>query len=566
MKLSDFKTNTSERDRILALPTDDREPGDVDLTDEFATPDGEWQLRPIQSLGLQVAREAGGLVASIAVGGGKTLLSLLLPTAMDAKRPLLLIPASRRDGLINEAVKYDRHFDYDDNIEVWSYTELSRKDGHERLFDLQPDLIIADEAHKLRDRSTGRTKRVLRYFKAHPDTAFCAMSGTLTSTGIDDYYHLVELALQDANPIPRSYSRRGSWAAVIDVNERVWPSAREWRELQPLVDQYGDGTDLLAGDFQTRKKAAREAFFTRFEATPGVVMTQTSSCAASILIEADETPEVPEAIREAIEHLNETWELPDGSYVENPMHKAKHLRHLLQGFYYRWDWTAEPWNGEPDVEWLRARKDWNREVNAYCRQSIPGRDTPGLVKDALQSPDVEVDAPDLQAAWAVWQGQRHKQRPPTETVWIDDYLIAHAVEYAKANDAIIWYEPRAVASRLIRHGVDVYLPDDGRNPEDVEQARPVGLSIRSHATGANLQYAFSDQYVLAPPTSGQTWEQLLGRTHRAGQPADEVRCAVGHHHPAFREAMAKARRRARYIEQSNGQPQKLLFADHHELC
>ena len=54
--------------------------------------------------------------------------------------------------------------------------------------------------------------------------------------------------------------------------------------------------------------------------------------------------------------------------------------------------------------------------------------------------------------------------------------------------------------------------------------RTVVASIKAHGTGRNLQ-AFCRNLVANPPSDGATWEQLLGRTHRQGQEADEVTVA-----------------------------------------
>ena len=53
-------------------------------------------LRPIQGQMLAEAERAGGLVAMAACGEGKTLTSLLLPSVLRAKRPLILLPAAMR--------------------------------------------------------------------------------------------------------------------------------------------------------------------------------------------------------------------------------------------------------------------------------------------------------------------------------------------------------------------------------------------------------------------------------------------------------------------------------------
>jgi hypothetical protein len=60
--------------------------------------------------------------------------------------------------------------------------------------------------------------------------------------------------------------------------------------------------------------------------------------------------------------------------------------------------------------------------------------------------------------------------------------------------------------------------------------------------------------------AGALWEQLLARTHRPGQQASCVEVDVFQHTADYVGAFAMARERARFIEQTDGQPQKLLMA------
>ena len=95
--------------------------------------------------------------------------------------------------------------------------------------------------------------------------------------------------------------------------------------------------------------------------------------------------------------------------------------------------------------------------------------------------------------------------------------------------------------------------------KQLEKGGPILASVRSHGVGANLQ-KYCQNLVLSPSPSGSTWEQLLGRTHRPGQEADEVEVIVYQHSPEFCEALEKARTNSEYIEASTWQRQKLNFA------
>ena len=90
----------TEARRISSLPTWDyaemlercKPGGDLDLTPQFCTPAGTMGLKPVQNLALHWAKQQRGLIAPLAVGAGKTLLSLLVAPALGAQRPVLLVP------------------------------------------------------------------------------------------------------------------------------------------------------------------------------------------------------------------------------------------------------------------------------------------------------------------------------------------------------------------------------------------------------------------------------------------------------------------------------------------
>lgn len=65
-----------------------------------------------------------------------------------------------------------------------------------------------------------------------------------------------------------------------------------------------------------------------------------------------------------------------------------------------------------------------------------------------------------------------------------------------------------------------------------------------------------------PLVDGAAWEQATGRIHRQGQLADEVEVEVKlyQHTDELNDAFRKARDFARFVEQTEGTPQKLCFA------
>jgi hypothetical protein len=62
------------------------------------------------------------------------------------------------------------------------------------------------------------------------------------------------------------------------------------------------------------------------------------------------------------------------------------------------------------------------------------------------------------------------------------------------------------------------------------------------------------------PANGTIAEQFLGRTHRAGQKADEIECETYMHDQSLRTAFASSVADARFQEETQGTKQKILYA------
>lgn len=519
----------SELRRILDLPVIEAAP---DLTDEVRVPGGEWSLRPAQSRALHMMREYGGLVGSIAVGGGKTLIGQLAPVILgvDPCKVLVLTTAQLVREARREYETYREHFDVRLPRYV-SYSKLSSQDGVDLLASYDPEWIIADEAHCLKNKDAARTKRFLRFMKDHPDVKFAAMSGTLTSRSLHDFAHLATLALGEHSPLPRGYPRLRMWARVLDVNSREPATPADKAQL-----------DHLIAWTQREDVTPRQAFQRRFSTAPGCVLTETSSCDARLTMSALRL-EIPESVHLATRTARGAYKLPNGADIADPLRMNAKVRELGQGFYYEWVWPG----GIVDKQWLKRRSDIACAVRQYIKR-YRGLDTWGLVTSALAQ-DPSSFPPFLVEAWDLWCEVADRPEPPVRAVWISEYLL----DYVRENIApgrIFWYQHRAVGEQLAE-----ILPT-AMSGEDVPPGDCVALSISSHGTGLNLQ-RFSDNVILCPPSSGAMWEQMLGRTHRAGQ-LDTVRITVNHTLAEYRGSWATAKEQARYIQETTGAAQKLM--------
>jgi len=580
----DHGTGKGDLDRVLALPVVDVMTCE-DLTDELLLPGATaWpgRLKPAQSAALHQARAAGGLLAPIGVGHGKTLISALLPTVLGSRLTVLLVPAALVGKTERDLYKLRQHWRIlpPSQLRVMSYNRLSSQASTALLEDLGPDLIVADEAHNLKNAKSARGARFLRYTRLFPATRFCALSGTMTSKSLYDYWHLAKLALKDGSPLPVRWPEVGVWDVVfgsIPDEQRYAAAASGARVATPGPDservakrmvrwamRNGQGGDIA----QVTVPEPREAFARRLTSAPGVVATTSGECDASLEIELLDRLPIPAAVADTLKTLEDTWEIA-GNEIADAMTLARVRRQVVSGFYYRWVWPG----GVVDKEWLEARSDWQRAVRKLLGgpRATTGLDSPALVAAAAERRDSKVS--DLWDRWAAWKAVKRRPEPPVEAVWLSEYLVDAALERAeqrsKSEPVIVWYESRALEAAFRARGLPVYGAggdsdklielaarfDAGRAPPPI-----ICCSIAAQGTGKNLQ-SWRQSVVAQPSSSGVTWEQMLGRLHRQGQRADSVQWDVFAHTPAFMDALDAARDSAQYQQSTLKQPQRLLFAD-----
>ena len=283
-------------------------------------------------------------------------------------------------------------------------------------------------------------------------------------------------------------------------------------------------------------------------------------------------------------------------------------RELSCGFYYRWRWPRkEPF--EVIERWLKARKEWHKELREKLKLSRPHMDSPLLCakaairwykgythvereKRTIKNPrfgNSHDDEPEYidewvelgrreipprstsgplpvwpSLCWPEWEEIRASAKPETEAVWLDDFLVEDCLAWLQEGPGLLWYEFDGLARRLLERQRSLGLGVVHAGPGSDGNARVLSLtgaeavvaSIRAHGTGKNLQQ-FARNLVANPPSSGSEWEQLIGRTHRQGQKADEVTIEVYRHTDPVLKAVEKARDLSEYIEESFGATQKL---------
>lgn len=530
----------TETERILALPTDP--PSEYDLPG----------LRPVQRRCLGALRAsvdlgpgpmgARGLAAIVGVGHGKTLVGMLAPRVAPASAPLWVTRASLRAQFVDDLARY-RAMGFDVRAEwrTLTYETLSSPDSADVLDAIRPDLVVLDEAHILGSVRSARFRRFARYLETHLDTRVVALSGTITTRSVRQIAPILSIAVRDLSPLPRDTTIE-RWAAVLDVGGT--PEAADLDTIRPVVEAFGP-RPWFGG-----KDAAREAIGRRIASAPGVVVEQGLSADVSLGIRRWD-PGAPEVVHAALALLDSTWETPDGLELVSATDYSRHARTLSLGFWYRFV------PGTVDPNWDAARRMWDRAVRRlveYARRF----DSRALVERAAR--DRRLDRVTL-AAWDAWVPYSRWDPPPTEAVWIPggvEYVRDTVADFLRAgrkpDRSVVWYRSRALEPVL--EGVVEAVHGQG---SAAPTARTVATSAHVHGEGWNGQ-AYRRVLYLEPTPGAGTWEQTLGRQHRAGQ-IDDVEAWVLQATDPQRDALRRAIAAAEYVEQTTGIPQRLLSAD-----
>jgi hypothetical protein len=436
----------SEIQRIVSIPVEPPlEAGDYDLVSEhYVRPEyhGKFKLLPKQVEALLAYNDVGGVFGPIAVGAGKTLISLLIADDCYRNivveryegrgdripRVLLLVPpqvlAQLRGTDIPMCRKYTRfscpvHLvsgisrtkrmtlakSQMRGLYVMTYSILQGQDASDMLELIQPSLIICDEAHCVSGaRNSARAKRFKRYVDRH-EPQVVALSGTMTSKSPKDYHYIARACLKANNFLPNPVAMADAWATVIDSNasslsefrSTARPSTGPLLPLLAWAKEQFPKEDLPVDLIGFRKAAAL-----RMRTTPGVTKSKDDELGCSLYIE--NLPVAKDAWaacdgyakqQELIKKLNDEWLTPDDDEIEEAMHVWK-WRYEIEGagFYNQLYWP------NPDVlakrkrvseeeaksilsrcrEYHELRQEYNKHLREFLRYSArPHMDTPALV-------------------------------------------------------------------------------------------------------------------------------------------------------------------------------------------
>ncbi len=554
------------------------------------------RLLPIQAVALREISLAQGLLANIAVGAGKTCLSLLSTLALtNVKQCLLLIPAPLLDQIERDYRLFSQHFKVPGiivhgsksknplrkpieglpTLHVLAYTRLSLPTSSDWIKNLSPDAIIADECDSIKSMISSRTMRVFSFFAGDSTmtaeerdkrrrTKFLGWTGTLTDHSLKEFSHLSLLALKDRSPLPLDPQVVEEWSRCIDATESPCPPGA-------LLDLAEPGEDVRHA---VRRRMAETLGFI-VQGGENVITALGSSERVELQIQEKEAPPLPAIVEKALDMVRQGVRpdtlAPDGKSqddeeLEDQMAIARCAQEISTGMFYRWIF---PRGEKVDLikEWLRRRKLWNKELRLKSQQGETYLDSALLCEQAARrawgDSEEREDRPNWKAdAWPEWRDIKDLVKPESQAVRLDDFLAQDAAQWGLENKGIIWYRMREFGYWV--HEISKLPIHDG-GPKGGERLmaergdRSIISSISSNARGRDgLQYLFDHQLIANVPSSATVTEQLLGRMHRRGQKSVQVLTEVYLHTDELVKSFDQALRRSEYVQAILKSEQKLL--------
>ena len=530
------------------------------LTSVLKTPRGAQTLRPAQAAALWELYEVGGLFAPMRVGSGKTLITLLAATLLQARSPLIVVPASLREKTYADAREYAKDWRIAP-FNLLTYEEIQQKKGGVRLINLAPDLWMFDEVQYIKDRKAKRTRKIRKaidFWRHRQRIIVGGLSGSIAGRAFGEFWHVIKWCLGTGTPLPLELRSFLGWSYALD--EKISDFAR--LDPGPLCElSPGAYEDALARKARRGQHAqptclevARSAWGLRFVSCPGVISTGEDVPSNGLIIELERVP-APQPVAAAITELRRDWATPDGQEFEFAFQIWAKERELARGGWWRWDPL-------PPLSWILPR----RAVAKFIRETTgPTRarfDSRAEVEAAIDSGALKDGG-----LLAAWRAVEPTFEPNSVWSWLaagSHVLIERAVAWLRANPqrGIVWVQNTAVGNAVATLAAVPYYHEEacdahGRHIRDARSS--CVASIKSCGAGQNLQW-FSHNYLLEAPTKGDVFEQLLGRTHRDGQEADDVHVLIPLMTVGDAKGLEQAIKDSERAENTEQQPKKLCYA------
>lgn len=534
---------TEDFARVAGLPRrvvshDDAVAWAATFTEELRAPGGTRVLKPWQGAAIAEAVEHDGLFAGLPVGFGKTDLAFCLPRAMRSRSSVLIVPAALEDKTrADNAALVSQWRAAESPPHVLTMQSLAREDRQNRLFEIQPDLIMVDEADELQNRKAAVCKRIDRYVVARQDDVrVCLFTGTPSRKSLLGYWHHLAWALRDRAPVPLSEGEAEEWAlAIDDFGLRAWASRMRPGPLGDTVTE------------------ARAWFARRLAETPGVLIVDGDS-AGDLPLRVTLTPAREDPIIDGhYQRFLEIGENPAGIPVTDPLSRWRTDGQLGTGLYLRYVVPPpDPW------------RDALRAFAKFCRDAIEASTYDARPLDTeAQVVRAHADAAPVKA----WREIGPSFTPSTVAVRLSDSAVRSALDWLAASSvpAIIWCGSVEIgnwiaeAGRLPYYGREGRDLKSGRGLHKADPTRSLVASWHANKRGFNLQ-AWRRALIVHPPQSAKYLEQIIGRSHRMGQtePVEiSILCTSGGTYDAFDAALSEAS----FARETIALTQKILRAE-----
>lgn len=561
-----------------------------DLTEALKRPEGTQALREVQALALWEGMLVGGLLGAIFPGGGKTLLGMLMPMALESKRACLFIPPDLRPQFFADWETYGAHWKLPNLaggrnfvagrpvLHVHTYAELSHPKSSAMLEEINPDLVMGDEIDALRNENA-RVRRFKRYFAEHPHTKFCGWSATVVATSIENFWHLLAIALGEGSPVPLAHREVKRWARALD------PSDDEGYFMPGVLNEFCEPGESIRSGFQRR-----------LVGTQGVVTTEEAALGIPLYFRQRKT-KLPENVAKHLRVLRRRteeggWKRPDGEELRTSVEVVACAKQLALGLWLHWAYPKmEP--REVIELWFERRQAWNRELRSVLANPRVHMDSPKLCENAaerwfnggLRGRGGEIagcpgcsrgpleqhrDACRAFEAHPLWESMTYQAwievedtvQPVTRVKWESEWLLEDAAAWAAEAPGIVWVDHPEFGHQLSRISGLPYYGGGEESAEEIikeDGSRSIICSVLSNRKGKNLQ-AFNRNLFTSIPSSNDTIEQAVGRSFRSGQKAPSVSVDFYLHTPELEHSLDTAKARAVFVRDVMGMPQKLCYA------
>jgi hypothetical protein len=510
-------------------------------------PSAEITLNEVQLCALAAVVSAQGGFFPIGVGHGKTFIALLVGMVLD-RQAVVFVPAHTVTQITEELERLRQSFVMRHPVVIIPYSQISMPDGRSRVaqrlshLDPQNICVVLDEAHAIKNPKSARTRRILDLCSMLR-CPVVALSGTMTNRYAADFEHIAQLAL------PRSFLPTDPAESHTLHTALAEPTTYDRYFESTDADTAWTESELDEGFADTMGHTSaqvRESIQARMKTWAGVHATSSTSVGASLRltkISYSLSDDLKRAIADAYAGYT-----PHGVALVEPVEKWLLLRTLSSGWWYELIWSSEL-----PPEFFVARKRFFGLVRALVDDGQ--FETAGGCITSMRRRAEQGSDDTLSRAWQAWEPWSDHPKPDRIAHVIDTAPVRQIASLAMQGDpCIVWYHYAQTADLLESCGLKVWRA--GQEP--LRTPHFCAMSIPSHGEGLNLQQ-WRKSVVLEPPTTGKSWEQMLGRLHRRGTPHDEIWFSVAHATISQKNAYYSAMRDARYVEAVMGQQQKLCL-------